>query len=178
MKKILIKGQRLQFVQATEDDLPYIMEVENRKGNIEYIIPYSLDEHKKTINSVDASHLIIEKIASSEKIGFLMLHGLNSPHKEIEWHRIIVDDKDKGYGTETLALLKKLSFDILKFHRAVLDAKDYNKRALHVYEKAGLKREAFLRETILNNGVYENLVVLAILEDEYQREKEANFKDK
>ena len=49
----------------------------------------------------------------------------------------------------------------------------YNDRALHVYESVGLRREGLLRETILVDGKYENLVVLGILEDEWrERNKE------
>lgn len=43
--------------------------------------------------------------------------------------------KGKGYGQETLEMLKSWAFDDLKFHRAWLDCKDHNTRALHVYEK-------------------------------------------
>ena len=64
-------------------------------------------------------------------------------------------------------MLKSWAFDDLKFHRAWLDCKDYNSRALHVYEKAGLVREGLIRETILTDGVYENLIILGILDREY-----------
>jgi hypothetical protein len=36
-----------------------------------------------------------------------------------------------------------------------------------VYESEGLVREGFIRETILTDGVYENLVILGILDREY-----------
>ena len=34
-------------------------------------------------------------------------------------------------------------------------------------EKAGLVREGLIRETILTDGVYENLIILGILDREY-----------
>ena len=79
----------------------------------------------------------------------------------------ILNVKGKGYGQETLEMLKSWAFDDLKFHRAWLDCKDHNTRALHVYEKAGLVREGLIRETILTDGVYENLIILGILDREY-----------
>lgn len=96
-----------------------------------------------------------------------MIAGLDNPSKEIEWTRIILNVKGKGYGQETLEMLKSWAFDDLKFHRAWLDCKDHNTRALHVYEKAGLVREGLIRETILTDGVYENLIILGILDREY-----------
>ena len=68
--------------------------------------------------------------------------------------------------------LKAWGFDDLKSPRAWLDCKDSNARALHLYESEGMQREGLIRETILTNGVYENLVILGILDREYQARKE------
>lgn len=170
--KIIKTGKRLRFRQATEADMDYIMQVEYVPGNAKYVIPYTREVHMQTLNTPSATHLIIETLDGSEKIGFLMIAGLDNPSKEIEWTRIIVDKKGCGYGHETLQMLESWAFDDLKFHRGWLDCKDYNARALHVYESEGLVREALLRETILTDGVYENLIILAILDREYFARKD------
>jgi len=167
MAKIIKTGRRLQFRQAEPADMDYIMKVEDRPENAKYVIPYTREVHMLTLDTPGAVHLIIETIAGQEPVGFLMITGLDNPSKEIEWTRIILDVKGKGYGHETLQMLKSWAFDDLKFHRAWLDCKDHNARALHVYESEGLQREALLRETILTDGVYENLIILAILDREY-----------
>ena len=167
MSKIIKKGRRLQFRQAEPGDLDYIMETEYKPENAKYVIPYTREMHSMTLDTPGAIHLIIETMDTREKVGFLMIAGLDNESKEIEWTRIILDVKGKGYGHETLQMLKSWAFDDLKFHRAWLDCKDYNARALHVYESEGLQREALLRETILTDGVYENLIILAILDREY-----------
>ena len=172
MAEIVKEGKRLRFRQATEEDLDYIMEAENRKGNVEYIIPDTRELHRRNLKSEDECHLIIEERQTGRTVGFVMIAGLASPHHEIEWRRIVVDEKGKGFGQEVLYLLESWSFDDLHFHRGWLDCKDYNARAMHVYEKAGLQREGLFRETIYNNGVYENLVVLGILDREYAARRE------
>ncbi len=172
MQGIIKKGARLQFRQAREKDLEYILKVEFRPENAKFVIPWTRNIHIKTLNTAGAIHLIIERIDTKEPVGFLMIAGLDNPSKEIEWTRIILDQKGKGYGRETLKLLKSWAFDDLKFHRAWLDCKDYNKRALHLYESEGLLREGLIRETILTDGVYENLVILGILDREYFARKE------
>ncbi|MBQ3336693.1 MAG: GNAT family N-acetyltransferase, partial [Selenomonadaceae bacterium] len=53
------------------------------------------------------------------------------------------------------------------FLRVWIVCKDYNQVALHLYESFGFVREGFLREYIFTDGVYENLVVLGILDSEY-----------
>jgi len=167
-KETIVKtGTNLRFRQAAETDLDYIMDVEYITENAKYVIPYTRATHMSTLNTKGAVHLIIETIDGLEKVGFLMIAGLDNPAKEIEFTRIILAAKGKGYGHETLQMLISWAFDDLKFHRAWLDCKDHNARALHVYEKAGFQREGLIRETILTDGVYENLVILGILDREY-----------
>lgn len=173
MSQTIIKqGKRLRFRQATNDDIDYIMQVEYKPGNAKYVIPYTEEVHLKTIDTKGAIHIIIEMIEDCRPVGFLMIAGLDNPSKEIEFTRIILDEKGKGYGHETLQMLKSWAFDDLKFHRAWLDCKDYNARALHVYESEGFVREGLIRETILTDGVYENLIILGILDREYFAQKE------
>lgn len=172
MDKIIKEGSRLRFRQATVADMDYIMEAEYRPENARYVIPYTREVHMLTLDSEGAIHIIIEEKATGAKVGFLMIAGLDNPSKEVEWTRMILDAKGKGYGHETLKLLKAWAFDDLKFHRAWLDCKDYNARALHVYESEGLQREGLIRETILTDGVYENLVILGILDREFFARRE------
>ena len=93
--------------------------------------------------------------------------------KEQEWTHVIIAKKGLGYGHEAMKLLKAWAFEDMGAHRAWLDCKDYNARALHLYESEGMVREALIRETILHRGVYENLVVLGILDREYHARKRA-----
>jgi RimJ/RimL family protein N-acetyltransferase len=172
MEKIIKTGKRLRFRQATAADIDYIMKVEYLPENAKYVIPYTHEVHMMTLDTPGAVHLIIETNDDThEKVGFLMIAGLDNPSKEIEWTRIILNVKGKGYGHETLKMLKSWAFDDLKFHRGWLDCKDHNARALHVYESEGLIREGLIRETILTDGIYENLVILGILDREYFAEK-------
>lgn len=168
MTAIIKQNQRIRLRQAEEADLPYIMAVEFTPENSRYVIPYSLDEHKKTLNTANAIHLIVETADGDQRIGFLMIAGLKNPFKEIEFTRIIMDVKGRGYGRETLRLLKAWAFDDLKFHRAWLDCKEHNERALALYESEGFVREGLIRETILTDGIYESLFILGILEGEYR----------
>lgn len=168
MEGIVKQSSLLRFRQAEENDMNYIMQTENVPENARYVIPYPEKQHRTTLNSKDAVHLIVETADGRQKVGFLMIAGLSNPFKEIEFTRIIIDVKGKGYGQETLRMLKSWAFDDLKFHRAWLDCKEHNARALHVYEKAGFVREGLIRETIMSlDGQYESLVILGILDREY-----------
>ena len=128
MAEILHKGKRLQIRKATMDDLDFILKLEYDPENLKFIVPFDRDE---------------------EPVGYLLINGLTTPAKELEWTHVIIAKKGMGYGHEAMKLLKAWGFDDLKFHRAWLDCKDYNARALHLYESEGLQREGLIRETIL-----------------------------
>ncbi|MBQ1469589.1 GNAT family N-acetyltransferase [Schwartzia succinivorans] len=173
MGKIVKEGKRLRLRVAELKDLDYIMEAENRPENVRFILPESREVHEKGLNSESMVHFIVEEKDTGNAVGFLMIGNLNNPDHEVEWRKVIIDAKGRGYGHETMELLEEWSFEDMKFHRGWLDCKDYNERALHVYEAAGLQREALLRETMLVNGKYENLVILAILDREYFARKKS-----
>lgn len=167
MKNILIEGRRLRLRRANESDLKYIIALEYDPENLKFIVPFDEDFHSEVIRSDNSEKMdvIIEEIDTQTRAGYFLLQGLNT--HEIEWTHVIVGKKGLGYGRESLNLLMKWSFEIKKFHRGWLDCKDYNKVAIKLYESSGLKREGLLRETLLTNGVYENLIIFGILDREF-----------
>ena len=174
MARIVREGKRLRLRVAEESDLDFIMATEADEENARYIVAESRAEHRETLDSPEAVHFIVERRDTGAAVGFIMVLGLDSPAGKLEWRRVIINERGKGYGQEALALLMAWAFEDFGAHRAWLDCKDYNARALHVYEKVGLRREALLRETLLVNGEYENLVVLAILDWEWRARQECH----
>jgi RimJ/RimL family protein N-acetyltransferase len=163
----LITGERLKLRRAGIDDLKFIVELQYKPENLQFIIPHDEKFHTEIINSDNSQNMdvIIEEIATGAPVGYFLLCELD--RFRIEWRHVIIDKKGIGYGREAFKLLLKWSFEIKKFHRGWLDCKPYNERALHLYESCGLKREGVFRDCIFVNGVYEDLIVLSILDREY-----------
>ena len=109
--------------------------------------------------------VIIEEIETGIAAGYFMLREIDSPC--LEYTHVIIGRKGLGYGREALKLLLKWTFEFKNYHRVWIDCKDYNTIALHLYESSGFVREGILREYLLTNGVYENLIVLGMLDREY-----------
>ena len=167
---LLIEGKKLRLRQATEADLDYIMSLEYSPDNVNFIVPFSRDKHEKIIaEGDDAMDIIVEETATGEAVGYQLVEGLTEYGGRVhEWTHIIIGKKGVGYGHEVMKLIKAWSFNVKKAHRLWVDCKDWNERALHLYESEGLKREGVFRETLFTKGQYENLIVLAILEHEYR----------
>lgn len=169
MSEILITGPRLRLRKATEKDLDFIIDLEYAEDNLPFIVPFDRDFHTNVVTQGEASmDVIVEEVETGEPVGYFLVAGLKTEAKEMEWTHVIIAKKGLGYGHEAMQLIKKWCFGVKKFHRAWLDCKDYNERALHLYESEGMVREGLIRETIITNGKYENLVILGILDREYE----------
>lgn len=167
MNEILIEGKRLRLRRANVTDLGYIMALQFAPENLKFIVPFDEDYHRAIMDSDSSEKLdvIIEEIDTGIAAGYFMLRELDSPCAEFT--HMIIGRKGLGYGSEALKLLLKWTFEIKKFHRVWIDCKEYNSIALHLYERLGFIREGVLREYLLTNGVYENLIVLGMLAREY-----------
>ena len=172
MNETLIEGKRLRLRRANVTDLGYIMTLQFAPENLKFIVPFDENYHREIINSdgSEKSDVIIEEIETGIAAGYFMLRELDSPCAE--YTHVIIGRKGLGYGREALRLLMKWTFEIKKFHRVWIDCKDYNSIALHLYESSGFVREGVLREYLLTDGVYENLIVLGILDREYFTRKD------
>jgi len=167
MNEILIEGKRLRLRRANMTDLNYIMTLQYTPENLKFIVPFDEKYHREIITSDGSKKLdvIVEEIETGNSVGYFMLREMDSPF--VEFTHVIIGRKGLGYGREALKLLLKWAFEEKDFHRVWIDCKDYNKVALHLYESLGFVREGFLREILLTDGVYENLIVFGMLDHEY-----------
>lgn len=166
MNEVLIEGRRLRLRRANETDLSYIMALQFEPENLKFIVPFD-EEFQREVIASDGSEkmaIIIEELDGS-RAGYFLLQELDSPCAEFT--HVIIGRKGLGYGREALKLLLAWTFETKKFHRVWIDCKEYNSIALHLYERCGFVREGLLREFLLTDGVYENLIVFGMLDREY-----------
>ena len=173
---IIKEGPQLRLREGTAADIDYVAAVDGAPENAAFVTQDTREIREKNVASPDTKYLIVERRDTGEAVGAFLVAGLTNPDGEIEWRRIVITAKGKGYGREGMELLMAWSFDDLGFHRGWLDCKDYNDRALHLSESLGFTRDALLRETLRVGDHYENVVILAILDREYRaRQKEKNL---
>ena len=158
----------IRLLRTTEDDLDFVLSAEQSAENRSFVSGWAREQHLGALTSKDLSHLIIENITDGSRVGYIILAGLADANQSIEFRRIVVTEKGKGYGREALRLVKKMAFQELKAHRLWLDVKEHNVRARHVYESEGFVAEGVLRECIKAEGGFESLVVMSMLCGEYR----------
>lgn len=169
---ILAEGKRLRLRRATQADVDFILDLQHRPENRPHIVPYERDKQETALtDGGDTMNVVVEEKDSGTAVGYVFISGLAGENDEVEWTHVVIDKKGLGYGHETMQLLKFWSFDKKNFHRAWIDCKIKNPRALHLYESEGMIREGVLRESILYNGEYQDLAVLGMLKREYETRK-------
>ena len=154
--------------RTTENDLPYVLSAEGDDDSRRFIAVWPEEQHRAALDDTNMEHLIIESKPNSQAIGFVILAGLQGEHRSIEFMRIVVTAKGKGYGRAAVRAIKRHAFETLSAHRLWLDVKEQNTRARAVYDKAGFRYEGTLRECLKGPKGFESLVVMSVLEQEYR----------
>jgi len=150
-----------------ETDLTFVLSEEQDAANRPFVQSWSYDQHLEALECKDLDHSIIERVDDNSRVGYLILSGLTDGNQNIEFRRIVITEKNKGYGRVAVCLVKKRAFEELKAHRLWLDVKEHNSRARHLYQSEGFRTEGILRECVKADDGFESLVVMSMLRDEY-----------
>jgi diamine N-acetyltransferase len=156
----------LKLCLAKSNDLDFIFAQESRHDFANLILRWSREEHLSNLNSCDKRYFIVED-RLKRSIGYLILSGLTSPHRNIELTRIVMVEPGRGDGKLALRLIIKKVFEEYGAHRFWLDVFEFNQRARKVYQAVGFREEGLLREAIKRGDEYYSLIILSLLDREY-----------
>src|SRR5207245_1459683 len=120
---------RLTACPAKEHDLDFVLRTERDPENARFVTQWSRDEHAAVMRDPDCAHLILTAAPDERPVGYAILRGLASPDRSIEFKRLAISEKGKGYGREAMRLVKRLAFERLGAHRLWLDVMAHNPRA-------------------------------------------------
>lgn len=155
------------------EDLDFVLAAEQHPDNASYVGQWRRIQHEDAITSNNTAHLIVEKadvITEPVSIGYIILVGLQNPHRFLLLKRIVILPKGKGFGRKALRLVKFFAFEQLGYHRLELDVVSSNQRAQYLYRSEGFVDEGRLREAYKTPSGYKDLLLLSLLEDEYKQQ--------
>jgi RimJ/RimL family protein N-acetyltransferase len=164
---VQLKSDLIVLRNTKECDLDFVIDCEREPNNSKYVGQWTKEQHRNALVQEDILHLIVEDKTTKKKSGYIIIAGLTNSNKNIEFRRFVISSKGKGFGRESLKLIKKIAFEELKAHRLWLDVREKNERAQNLYKSEGFIQEGMLRECILHEGAYESLIVMSVLESEY-----------
>lgn len=108
-------------------------------------------------------------------IGNINLFNVRAEERSAELG-IMVGDKaywSQGYGSDALRTLLRFAFRQLNFRRIELFVYAFNARARAAYKKCGFVEEGARRSAIYGGGAYHDLIVMAVLREEWKDRADA-----
>lgn len=166
-----IQFRRITFRPTTEADLDYVIKMERAAENAPFIRQWSIEQHQSAISDENIAHLIVQETSDNKAIGYIILIGLKNPDQSIEFKRIVIEEKNEGFGRESLRLVKGIAFENLDAHRLWLEVMEHNERAIQLYKSEGFTCEGLHRESLKQGEHFVSLIVMSILAQEYSRGK-------
>ncbi len=102
--------------------------------------------------------------------GFLTLSGLSGFHRRAEWGWYIGEPsaRGRGVGRAAQALGLDKAFDDLGLEKVWSEVLADNDAALKAQAAAGFRREGYLRKHVSKDGAFHDIVLLAILSEEWR----------
>jgi UDP-4-amino-4,6-dideoxy-N-acetyl-beta-L-altrosamine N-acetyltransferase len=112
---------------------------------------------------------------SGQPSGLLMLSGLTNCNRRAEWGWYIGDPdaRGRGVGRAAQALGLDKAFDDLGLEKVWAEVFADNEAALKAQAAAGFRREGYMRAHALKDGVFRDVVLLAILAEEWRDRRAA-----
>ena len=159
---------RLRLRPTMLSDLDFVQTVEIDSVNLPFITPWERTQHEGAVRFPDFRHFIVEAGDDWARAGFVILQGCRNRHKSVELKRVVLQPKGQGLGRACVRLLKRMAFRDLQAHRFWLDVKVLNVRAQALYASEGFVEEGRLRESVKLAEGYESLVVMGMLDREYE----------
>lgn len=108
-----------------------------------------------------------EECTAGRPLGSVYIRDIDTTHNKGEYGIFIgeADARGRGIGTRAAKLMIRYAFEELGLHRLFLRVFADNAQAIGSYEKAGFVKEAYLKDDVCIDGVYRDIVLMAILND-------------
>lgn len=151
--------------ETTEADLDIIMVEEKKAAQEGLVAQWTHDQHLATIHQAGSFHRAIISTQDKRLVGYGIMHL--DQHDNFEIMRLVVFEKNKGYGSQTIKIILKWAFEELKCHRVWLDVRAHNLKAIKLYKHLGFRHEGTLRGAFKFQDQYVSIHVMSMLNKEY-----------
>lgn len=136
----------------------------------------TVNEEKEILKKLSKEHnYAIIDTETNRLIGNIGFMDIDHLHNTAELG-IFIGDKDywgKGYGQEAIVLLLDYAYKKLNLNNILLRVYSFNERAIACYNKVGFKKIGEIRQGIIKNRTYYNIILMDILPEEFYEKNKA-----
>lgn len=169
---IRLRGKQVYLRPITTDDEDTMKIIKWRNSPVvrPYFIyqePFTMEGHKKWLEAViipEKGHqFIVCKKENDTPIGSIFLRDIDHKNRKAEYGMFLGEEaeKGKGIGCEIATLLSDFAFESLKLHKITARILADNKASLYSNFKAGFVQEACLKDEVIINGEFKDVVWVA-----------------
>jgi len=175
---MFLENENITLRALEPEDLDSLYEWENSRdlwihGNT--LTPYSRNTLRQYIVHTQQSdiyeskqlRLIVVLKQGNISIGTIDLYDLDVRYKRAGIGIFIEEQqRGKGYGFQSLKLMKQYAFDLLQLHQLYAYIPTYNKPSHSLFRKSGYEFSALLKDWVVIKGKYTDLNVLQLINKE------------
>ena len=175
-----IDTPRLSLRPLTMDDFDAMYAMHRRADVARYLYwePHDLAQTREwlahRVNQTRLDHvtdmiaLAVQRRDTDEVIGWANLRLVSAEHSQGELGYVLhPDHQGRGFATEVAIALLRLGFEGAELHRICARCDGRNAASARVMERAGMRREAHLRENEFVKGEWTDELVYALLAKEW-----------
>ncbi len=164
---ITLKGETIYLRALEPEDLEFIHAIENDESIWEisnthtpyskFLIKQYLEHAQKDIFEVKQLRLVISSY-KDESLGLIDIFDFDFKHGRAGIGILVKepDDREKGYGTESLKLLIDYSFTHLGLHQLYCNISEDNSASIKLFSNFGFEQVGLKKDWNHVNGVYKN----------------------
>ncbi|MGI6211436.1 MAG: GNAT family N-acetyltransferase [Anaerovoracaceae bacterium] len=161
-----MESERLQIVDAKDEDIDQIIEIESDPENRDFLWIGTPEEHRDEIRDPHHLLLLFKTKETGKVVGYSLIR-LDFKSNIFEIRRIAIVEKGNGYGKESMKRLIRYAFEETDTNRLWLDVYPDNPVGIHLYESLGMHRDGVLRQNYLAERGYLDQIIYSILRSEY-----------
>jgi UDP-4-amino-4,6-dideoxy-N-acetyl-beta-L-altrosamine N-acetyltransferase len=159
-------------------DLPLVLEWRNSdrvRANMYSDHVIAMDEHVAWFDGLQRKKKTIVQIFEhfSKPLGVVNITDIDKKNEKCSWGFYLGDvSAPRGFSSIMGFLSLEYIFEVLKMRKLCGEVLAFNAKSVHYHERLGFTVEGRLARHVFKNGVYEDVVCMALFNDTWADNKE------
>ena len=172
-----LRGESVELRTVSQSDQAIIASWRNKdhvmNGLFSYM-PLSVAQQEQWFQSYlgrDDELLFVIEAEGGVPIGTIGLSQIDTRNRSAEYGRMLIGEVAflrRGYAQDATLLLLRYAFENLGLHRVYLEVLSDNQAAIRLYKRCFFTVEARLHLSHFTRGKFRDVLLMAVLEDEYR----------
>ncbi|MFH1741617.1 MAG: UDP-4-amino-4,6-dideoxy-N-acetyl-beta-L-altrosamine N-acetyltransferase [bacterium] len=170
----MIPGEKITLRAIEKRDVEFLRNLRNKPEMRKYLCSHMPISEIQQVGWYERSasdarnQIFMVDDPAGETVGYVQLTNIDYKNRSVEIGiHLGPSAQGKGYGRDAFHTLMRFAFEEMNMHRVYLYVFAFNERAIGLYEKLGFREEGRLRDSVFQEGRYQDIVLMSILESEF-----------